>query len=163
MNQILPISILHIRKKCKNCKRTRLHKDKNAIKRNLCYHYDQLTLSGNEIIVNWLIQPRKEIVLQRLSGFSKIFKAKCDNCISSWNTHRQDFEFERNSDVVLKSLNDSKNINFDFLNEYTHSARYYNQLQLVLDIEIKVFTLENGTVFDVLINKSMKIWDQSYH
>ncbi|CAG8709116.1 4313_t:CDS:1, partial [Gigaspora rosea] len=50
-------------------------------------------------------------------GFSKIFKAKCDNGISSWSTRRQRFEFQGNTDVVLKSLNDSKNINFDFLNE----------------------------------------------
>ncbi|CAG8454793.1 16949_t:CDS:2 [Racocetra fulgida] len=48
-------------------------------------------------------------------GFGKIFKTKCYNGINNWSTRRQRFDLQGNSDVVLKSLNDSKNIDLDFL------------------------------------------------
>ncbi|CAG8660050.1 5008_t:CDS:1, partial [Cetraspora pellucida] len=117
-------------KKCNKCKRSKLHDNKNAQQCNFC---NQIMLSGNKFIDNWLTKLNKQkvfiefipyeqfkdIIYLSEGGFSKIYKATCVNGIrTEWNSRKRRFtKAISNETVVLKSLNSSEAISNDFLNE----------------------------------------------
>ncbi|CAG8467078.1 7037_t:CDS:1 [Scutellospora calospora] len=115
-------------RKCNRCKRTKLHKYEKAQQCNFC---DNITFSGNEVIDNWLVKTNNQKVFVEFipykqfsdityiakGGFSEIYKASCLNLKRKWNACKRNFTINDKSIVVLKHLNDSENINHDFLNE----------------------------------------------
>jgi hypothetical protein len=52
-------------------------------------------------------------------GFGKVYKANwIDGCIDKWDNKNQNWKrYDENMFVALKSLNDSKNITSEFMNE----------------------------------------------
>ncbi|CAG8745638.1 17046_t:CDS:2, partial [Racocetra persica] len=104
--------------------------DENAQQCNFC---DQIILSGNEFIDNLLIKLNKQSVFLEFipyeqfgnvtylakGGFSEIYKATYSHGIKNyWDNQKKVFVINNDSTtVVLKSLNNSKIISNDFLNE----------------------------------------------
>ncbi|GBC04928.1 hypothetical protein RclHR1_05950012 [Rhizophagus clarus] len=99
-----------------------------------CYKaITKFTSSGNEDIDNFIrstlliydvrldfapFDKFKDLKFIAEGGFSKIYKATwIDGPITTWNCEKQEYNRHANKTVVLKELNDSKNINSEQLNE----------------------------------------------
>ncbi|GET02598.1 kinase-like domain-containing protein [Rhizophagus clarus] len=61
-------------------------------------------------------------------GFGKVYKANwADGCIWDWNNETQNWErYGKNMFVALKSLNNSKDVTFEFINEITSHHKVRN-------------------------------------
>ncbi|CAG8608155.1 5938_t:CDS:2 [Cetraspora pellucida] len=104
-------------KKCVKCSFRRHHKDADS---QHCVYCDLLL----QIPQSEYVPYEHFINIKYLSegGFSKIYKATWkDGPLTSWYSKKQRFHRHKNCTVVLKSLNDSKYIGSDFLNEYFNS------------------------------------------
>lgn len=136
--------IRNLTKKCNRCNFIRHHSDINSSNCIYCDQSLQILSSGNKLIDDFLkktfAEPGVSNRFKRLEyvpyeqftnieylaegGFSKIYKAIWkDGPITSWYSKKQRFHRKKNCGVVLKSLNDSKNISTSFLNE----LKLYNQ------------------------------------
>ncbi|CAB5380510.1 unnamed protein product [Rhizophagus irregularis] len=123
-------------KKCRECNRKR--KNFNEIHQicHLCFKAKSVTLSGNKVIDDFIrytltnrykkagkmefVQFDRFINIKLISegGFSKIYKATwMDGPISRWNDKQQNYRRDGEMIVVLKELNDSKNIDSKQLSE----------------------------------------------
>ena len=66
----------------------------------------------------------KDIEMIGKGGFSKIYKATWINGPPYWNEEKENFEYKDSITVILKQLNDSKNVTSKELNE-VHTVILY--------------------------------------
>ena len=137
---------------CNECNRKRKIFDESQQVCHVCYKAKTLYKpSGNKVIDDFIkytlingnkLFGRMEFVpYDRFKyikfiaegGFSKIYKATwIDGQIKNWDNKRKYYERERNCEVVLKKLNNSKEITPKNLNEVTY--RKYSILSLLYEI-----------------------------
>jgi hypothetical protein len=123
-------------KKCNECKRRRKVFDKTGQICYQCYEAIKLPLSGNKVVDDFIkltltnhckkdgemefvpYDRFKNVKFIAEGGFSKIYKATwIDGPINGWNEKEQKYYRYGEKTVVLKELNNSKNINSKELNE----------------------------------------------
>ncbi|RGB39008.1 hypothetical protein C1646_740300 [Rhizophagus diaphanus] len=90
----------------------------------------QLSVNGYHKLLEWIPYNRlHDIEYIAKGGFGTVYKAKwSDGYIHSWNNKNKNWKrLGSNMFVALKSLNNSKNITLDFINEITlhHKITYY--------------------------------------
>ena len=82
-------------------------------------NFIQETQHGYEVL-EWIPYNRlTNIKFLAKGGFSTVYKAIwLDRCIEGWNYYKKQWErYDKDYSVVIKSLNNSSNINEEFLNE----------------------------------------------
>jgi hypothetical protein len=123
-------------RKCTECNRKRKNFNETHQICHLCFKAKTVTPSGNKVIDDFIrytltnrykkagkmefVQYDKFVNIKLISegGFSKIYKATwMDGPISRWNDKQQNYRRDGEMIVVLKELDDSKNINSKQLNE----------------------------------------------
>jgi hypothetical protein len=68
--------------------------------------------------LEWISYDRlKNIKYIAKGGFGKVYKANWIGCIDRWDNENQDWKRKESKFVALKSLNYSKNITSEFINE----------------------------------------------
>src|SRR6266542_1418535 len=104
----------------------------------------QLSAENGYKVLEWISYNKlKNIIYIDEGGFSKIYKAIwLDGPIDSWNFDKQQWNrwtHKINDDigykVILKSLNDSSNLNEKFLNEVKHSCLIINFILIYIYIK----------------------------
>ena len=130
------------KKKCNECNKRRKTLDKSHQICHVCYKLRKIFKpSGNKVIDDFIrytqinlttvrgkmefvpYEQFKNVEFIAEGGFSKIYKATWIDGPISWN--KQDlYRYRPNYTVVLKKLNNSKNITSKELNEVIHSILY---------------------------------------
>ena len=129
------------KKKCNECNKRRKTLDESHQICHICYKMKgKFKLSGNEVIDDFIrytqtnfikeegkmefvpYEQFKNVEFIAEGGFSKIYKATWIDGPVRWGN--KNLSRERNYTVVLKKLNNSKNITTKELNEVIHSILY---------------------------------------
>ena len=80
----------------------------------------QLSANYNSKVLEWIPYNKfYNIEYIAKGGFGKVYRANwIDGCIGEWNNKHQNWKrYGSNMFVALKSLNNSKNVTLEFLNE----------------------------------------------
>ena len=80
----------------------------------------QLSANHCSKVLEWIPYDRfYDVKYIAKGGFGKVYRAIwIDGCIEKWDIKNQNWKrFEPNKVVALKSLNNSKNVTFEFINE----------------------------------------------
>ena len=81
---------------------------------------DQLSINNNFNVLEWILYDRfYDVEYIAKGGFGKVYKANwIDGYILNWDIKNQNwYRINSNKFVALKSLNNSKNVTSEFLNE----------------------------------------------
>ncbi|GBC32515.2 kinase-like domain-containing protein [Rhizophagus irregularis DAOM 181602=DAOM 197198] len=94
----------------------------------------QLLASKSEKVLEWIPYDRfYDIEYIAKGGFGKIYKAIwTDGFITNWDNEKQNWKrICQDKDVALKSLNNSKNVTVEFLNEITSHHKIEDNFSII--------------------------------
>ncbi|GBC52088.2 kinase-like domain-containing protein [Rhizophagus irregularis DAOM 181602=DAOM 197198] len=130
---------------------------------------EYLSAKAHYEVLEWMPHERfYDIKYLAKGGFGEVYKAKWkDGWIREWNDERKDWDRNRpNEFIALKSLFNSKDVKFDFINEITchrklDSAYIIKLYGITQDPESKNYMMvleyaENGSLRNYLSKKNRK-------